>query len=116
MVRELVEEAEPERRIIQPSGGPFTKKLRIVCEPCNGIWLSGMEEAAKPLLLEMFSVGGQVRLDAEAQLTLARWAFKTICVLSQLSMRKTFPLAHCREFRQSGFPPVDSQIWTGSPR
>ena len=53
-MQELVDEVEPERRILQPSG-PFTKTLRIVCEPCIGIWLSGMEEAPKPLLLEMFS-------------------------------------------------------------
>lgn len=112
-LREIVEEAEPARRILQP-GGPFTKKIRVVCDPCNGIWLSTMEGAAKPLLLEMFRASGQVMLDGPAQLTLARWAFKIVCVLSQLGSKKTFPLAHCREFRESDLPPTHSQIWIGS--
>jgi hypothetical protein len=111
-LRELVEAAEPERRILQP-GGPFSKTLRIVCDPCNGIWLSGIEKRAGPLLMKMFN-GERVRLDTDGQLALARWAFKVICVLSQLGRIKTFPLDQFREFRSSDLPPASSQIWIGS--
>jgi len=105
--------SEPEQPAFQ-RGGPFTKALRIVCDPCNGIWLSGIETSAKTSLLSMFSASGQVKLDSDAQLALARWAFKIVCVLSQMGPIKTFPLAHCREFRQSGLPPMNSQIWIGT--
>jgi hypothetical protein len=112
-IREL-HEPESGRRVLQP-GGPFSKKIRVVCEPCNGIWLSSMEQAAKDPLMEIFrSQGQQVRLDEGLQLTLARWAFKMVCVLSQMGPQKTFPLQHCREFRQSSLPPAQVQIWLGS--
>ena len=111
-LRELVE-FEPGRRILQP-GGPFGKKLKIVCEPCNGIWLSGMEKAAKDLLLAMFRGDRRVELNGDAQLALARWAFKTVCVLSQLGSEKTFPLDHCHQFRQSSLPSAQAQVWVGS--
>jgi hypothetical protein len=76
--------------------------------------MSGMETAAKDLLIKMFNATGDVELDEEAQLTLARWAFKTVAVLSQLGRNKTFPLAQCREFQDSDRPPAHSQIWIGS--
>jgi hypothetical protein len=110
-LREFI--AEPDQPVFQ-SGGPFTKTLRIVCEDCNGAWLSTMEEAAKPLLISMFRTSGRIELDSDAQLTLARWAFKIVCVLSQMGRIKTFPLAHCREFRRTGLPPATSQIWIGA--
>ena len=77
--------------------------------------MSGMEDAAKPLLIKMFnSNGSNVQLDNADQLTLARWAFKTVAVLSQLGTVKTFPLAHCREFHETDVPPVSTQMWIGS--
>ena len=112
-LRELTEDADPQRRILQ-EGHPFNKTLKILCEDCNGTWASGMEMAAKDLLIEMFNATGQVMLDEDAQLALARWAFKTVAVLSQLGPQKTFPLAHCREFYELGRPPATSQIWIGS--
>lgn len=110
-LREFI--TEPDQPVFQ-RGGPFTKTLRIVCADCNEIWLSSMEEAAKPLLLSMFSSSGRMELDSVAQLRLARWAFKIVCVLSQMGRAKTFPLAHCREFRRTSLPPATSQIWIGA--
>jgi hypothetical protein len=112
-VRELIEVADPERRILQP-GGPFTKTLKIVCEPCNGKWLSGIENSAKAVLLRLFRATGSVELDTPSQLVLARWAFKEAGMLSQLGSRKTFPLEHCRDFRRTGDPSANCQIWIGS--
>lgn len=112
-VRELIEDADLENRILQ-EGNPFNKRLRIVCEDCNGGWMGALETAVKSLLIEMFNGTGQVRLDEGAQLTLARWAFKTVAVLTQLGSIKTFPLAHCRELYGSGQPPASSHIWIGS--
>jgi hypothetical protein len=112
-LRELVEDADLKNRVLQ-EGHPFNKTLRIVCEDCNGGWMSKLETAAKSLLIQMFNTSGKVRLDEDSQITLARWAFKTACVLSQLGSRKTFPLAHCRELFDSERPSAHSQVWIGS--
>jgi hypothetical protein len=113
-IREMIEDADLENPVIQ-IGHPFHRKLRIVCEPCNGGWMKGMEDAAKPLLIKMFnSNSSNVELDDADQLTLARWAFKTAAVLSQLGTIKTFPLAHCREFYETDIPPVSTRLWIGS--
>src|SRR5665213_3638735 len=53
------------------AGGPFTKTLKIVCEPCNNEWMGGMETDAQPVLIEMFKAAAthsQTTLTAEKQL------------------------------------------------
>ena len=112
--REITDEsATPVSRIEQ--GGPFSKRLKIVCGPCNNEWMSSMEDGVKPLLVEMFNTVGKVKLDEPAQILFARWAFKTICVIDQLTpVRSKVPLAHCRELRRKDRPPRQTQIWIGT--
>jgi len=97
-----------------PPGSLFSKTLRIVCGPCNTGWMSRLENAAKLYLMDMFRGRGNIPLDEDAQLVLARWAFMTIAVVSQAEHRPTFPLAHCHELYNSERPPGQSQIWIGS--
>ena len=112
-VREIVP-GDGSRPIIQ-RGGPFSKKLKIVCYPCNNQWMSGMEAAAQPLLTAMFNArGSSVELDHAAQFTLARWAFKTAAVAAQVDRTDPFPLPHRREFRQTDQPPRHVQIRIGT--
>jgi hypothetical protein len=112
-VREIVP-GDGSQPIIQ-RGGPFSKKLKIVCYPCNSEWMSGMETAAQPLLTAMFNTrGASVMLNEAAQLTLARWAFKTAAVAAQVDRTDTFPLAHRREFHQTDRPPQHAQIRIGT--
>lgn len=112
-VREIVPSGGS-KPIIQ-RGGPFSKTLKIVCRPCNNEWMSGMETAAEPLLTAMFNAHGtSVRLDEAAQLTLARWAFKTAAVTSRIDYSDPFPLAHRREFHQADQPPRHVQIRIGA--
>ena len=112
-VREIIP-GDGSKPIIQ-RGGPFSKTLKIVCRPCNNEWMSGMETAAEPLLAAMFNSGGSsVRLDEAAQLTLARWAFKTAAVISRIDYSDTFPLAHRREFHQADQPPRHVQVRIGA--
>jgi hypothetical protein len=112
-VREIVP-GDGSKPIIQ-RGGPFSKTLKIVCRPCNNEWMSGMETAAEPLLTAMFNARGtSVRLDEAAQLTLARWAFKTAAVISRIDYSDPFPLAHRREFHQADQPPRHVQVRIGA--
>jgi hypothetical protein len=110
---ELIEDAESRLRILR-QGNPLNKRLRIVCEECNGGWMSRLEESAKSLLIEMFDPSSSITLNESDQLVLARWAFKSVAVISQLGSIKSFPLAHCRELYTTGNPPILSQIWIGT--
>jgi hypothetical protein len=113
-MREVIQGADVDRRILPP-GSMFSQKLRIVCAQCNNVWMSGMESKAKPYLMDMFRGGGRkIPLDQDAQLVLARWAFKTMAVVAQLRYSTTFPRNHCHEFYQFDRPPEHSQIWIGS--
>ncbi|WP_143765411.1 hypothetical protein [Catenulispora acidiphila] len=95
-------------------GGPFSKTLKILCGPCNNVWTSGMEDAAKPLLINMFS-GKQTELDEAAQRDLARWAFKTAAILAHVTRRQEqLPVEHCRAFHRSDEPPPGVFIRIGA--
>jgi len=66
--REIVEDSSTP---IFQQGGRFTKVLKVVCGPCNNVWMKGIEDAAKPVLVSMFRAaasGKQVSLDEAAQL------------------------------------------------
>ena len=74
-----------------------------------------MEEAAKPILIEMFDAPGQVVLNLDQQRALSLWAFKTVCVLAQLdTTRPTIPSAHYWEFRSTDEVPHGVQIRLGT--
>ena len=103
--------------ILQP-GGPFTKRLKIVCGPCNNGWMGGMETGAQPILIDMFRAAAthsQTTLTAEKQLVLARWGFKTVVILSELrrSGHSRFPERHRRSFHDTDQVPRGVQIWLG---
>ena len=88
-VRELVQDSDVP--IIQ-QGGAFSKTLKIVCADCNNVWMSAMEDDAKPVLLAMFqaaATGKQTMLDSSAQLALARWAFGSHLDYSVVSVKTT---------------------------
>ena len=105
------EEVQP---IIQ-KGGPFSKKLRVVCRPCNTKWMSVLEMDAKPLLTALFNANGaSVELDENTQLVLARWAFKTAAVAAQVTGKDPFPETHRREFYFDDRPPRHAQVRIGT--
>lgn len=117
-IREIIpgDGSEP---IIQ-RGGMFTKKLKIVCGSCNNGWMSLLEDAAKPLLTQMFNLPylpyqqPQIVLNTTDQLALARWAFKTVVVARYVDRNSTFPAAHREEFCTTNDPPQHVQIWIGA--
>ncbi|MFC0438040.1 hypothetical protein [Kutzneria buriramensis] len=113
VIREIIpgDGAQP---IIQ-KGGPFSKKLPIACLSCSTGWMSKLEEAAMPLLLAMFNAGGaSVELDADAQLVLAQWAFKTAAVAAQVTGSDPFPAAHRTEFYNDVEPPKHVHLRIGT--
>jgi hypothetical protein len=58
-------------------GHSGTRKVRVVCQKCNGGWMSALEAQAKPLLLPLIN-GENGKISVEAQRVLATWASKTV--------------------------------------
>lgn len=90
------------------NGGPFSKKLKLVCRPCNNVWMSGMEAEAQPALVRMFEWDGKapLQLAPDEQLALARWAFKTAVVAAHVDGQPTFPFQQCRDFHTNNKLPA----------
>jgi hypothetical protein len=75
--KELVE-VRPE--IVFRKAALLTLKTREVCEDCNQGWMSDLEEAVKPTILQLVrsaKTGIAIALGREAARQLARWAQKT---------------------------------------
>ncbi len=84
-------------------GGPFTKKLKVVCRPCNNTWMSALETAAQPALTRMIEREQAVlEFDASDQLALARWAYKTAAVAAHVKKKRDFPPEPLKAFGADG--------------
>jgi hypothetical protein len=111
----VVGERPDEKRHIRPAG-PFSLTLKAVCRPCNNVWMSDIERQAKPLLTTMFQYQDvKVPLNEAAQCDLARWAFKTACVLANVQRdAPAIPPGQCVEFHETDQIPLGVQVWIGT--
>jgi len=80
---EIIDEHPKTRQVsrhekrIKP-GELYTKKMKVVCGTCNNEWMSGVEEAVKPLLVPII-MGEAITLNAGQLKLVAQWAsLKTI--------------------------------------
>jgi len=91
----------------------FAVYSRAACVDCNTGWMSSLEQNVKPLLSPAL-FGQHVAWDADEQLLVAAWAFKTGLMLdrSNLTAQKV-PLAHFRYLRDHQRPPDASQVSLG---
>ena len=64
---------------------PFKQVVKAVCGGCNGGWMSAIEAAAKPILLDLIYARGRM-LDPDDQRRLATWAFLKACVLMRCTL------------------------------
>lgn len=89
------------------SAGVFRAKARIVCQPCNGGWMSDLENAVRPLLRWMMLTGQSCALGADDQRVLARWSLKTLMVLqcAQSGGKAALPQEQLRRLRAHSDPP-----------
>lgn len=78
----------------------LTKKLRVVCKPCNEGWMNTLERQARPHITKLIS-GEPLELDEFNQLAVARWiALK--CIVSEHNSRTNAltPLADRISFKE----------------
>lgn len=95
-------------------GAVFTKRFRLVCKKCNTGWMSGLETAAKPILIPMLQ-GQRRTVLKKDRVTLAQWlALKvmvTECINRTDAVISEFERA---DFRLSRKMPRRLQIFIGT--
>jgi hypothetical protein len=97
------------------AGDPFGSKVRVVCTTCNNTWLSGIQDAAKPLLIPML-IGQTSVLGDDAQKTIATWAAMATMTAEHV-MKEESLIAVSQTDREwlwkNGTPSPDWRIWIG---
>jgi hypothetical protein len=94
-----------------------------ICEDCNSVWLSRLEQAVKPILAPMAVSARPVTLSPASQELLATWAVKTVLLL-ELAFRQMYPASRPVEgyeasqpefawLRARSEPPPRSLVWLG---
>jgi hypothetical protein len=97
------------------TGEPLLSKLKIVCKTCNSGWLSRIQNAAKPHLINLIE-GRQAVLRADAQKTLAAWCTMVTMTSEYLTHDSTTAAISQEErdwFRETQTPPKHWKIWIG---
>jgi hypothetical protein len=94
---------------------PFRERVRVVCQRCNNVWMSQLEDAVKPIMIPMLKHVPCV-IDRRAQELLATWALKT-CLVFQASQTGAPPIApriHYTHVAREHTPPSQVSIWLTS--
>jgi hypothetical protein len=87
--------------------------VKCVCASCNNGWVSQLEDAAKPVLLDMILDKRRAFTRAEAQ-AVARWATKTVLMYQQFEpARCSFVEDHYRTFYRKRRPLDDTVLYVG---
>jgi hypothetical protein len=85
-------------------------KLRAVCKPCNGGWMSQLETAVRPLVEPMIK-GYNASLTTEQQITVATWAALKTAVFEYIWTEEPVLTAAEREVILSqNRPPASVQV------
>ena len=96
------------------SSREFSQKARCVCEACNNVWMSQVEEAAKPFLEPMIW-GEEIELDPDAQRAIALWAALHAVVWERAHppIGTTLPPEWLAHLHQTRSLPASWRVWLG---
>jgi hypothetical protein len=97
-------------------GDPRSRRLQIVCQPCNNHWMSDLQTAAKPILIPL--IAGRTKkslaLRLEQQTILAAWAAMfVICAEYFYPTRAAISVTDRRWLYNTKTAPNDFRIWIG---
>lgn len=87
------------------------------CKPCNTVWMSGIENATKHLVLELGTVRkSPVNLSAKNQAALAKWAYLRVLALDPVHRSELAPIPRkaYEDFYETEIPPDNVAIWTNA--
>lgn len=111
--------AEVQAEIVHRKAGLLTRQTREICKDCNSGWMSALEIAAKPILLNLAQSaksGLTIPLDYKTRRQLALWAEKTALTDELTSEHQ--PVGNVEMFRKlhAGQPLRGSLVWVARNR
>jgi hypothetical protein len=94
-------------------GDPKSKRVRVVCGKCNGGWMSGLQEKAKPFIVPLM-LGQPTVLRPPAQQTVAAWATMAVMAAEYVDKGKIVVTQLERtRFKETLVPLPTWRIWIG---
>ena len=94
-------------------GDPRSRRLQIVCAPCNNGWMSSLQSAVKPTLVPLIS-GKSINLTLQRQKILAAWsAMSVICAEYFYPKSAAISVTDRRWLYKTHTAPNDFRIWIG---
>jgi hypothetical protein len=95
-------------------GHVFVRAFRVVCKRCNTGWMSGIETAAKPILIPLLR-GQRIKLLRNDKRALAAWvALKTMVYDCKDQKQAVLDQFARDDFREQGKLPRGLHIWIGA--
>jgi hypothetical protein len=95
-------------------GHAFAKRFRLVCKQCNSSWMSGIEDAAKPILIPMLE-GRSITLLKNSRVTIATWIALKVMVSECIEPSDAVIDQDERsEFKLTRTMPRRLRIWLGT--
>ena len=96
------------------NGGVNSIKLKCVCKVCNTKWMSGLQNAAKPVLRLLAVDGDWPSLTEDDRRRMARWAVMASMVYDAADQASTTITQASRSaFCENGEPPSNWVVWIG---
>jgi hypothetical protein len=109
----IVHQTHSEPRRKKRSGDPRSRRLRVVCKPCNTGWMGKLQERAKSYLLPLIH-GDAASLDTTAQTAVSAWITMFVMVAEYFDPSKVATSQEQRSyFLENGTPPSNWKIWIG---
>jgi hypothetical protein len=110
---------EIQAEIVQRKAGLLTRQTREICEDCNTGWMSALEDAAKPIIVNLArsaKTGITIPLDYKTRRQLALWAEKT--ALTDELTSDHLPVGNVGMFQalRAGQPLRGSLVWVARNR
>ncbi|MGE0610743.1 MAG: hypothetical protein AB7O70_00205 [Hyphomicrobiales bacterium] len=97
----------------QYPGDPKSKKLKVVCVPCNTTWMSQLQNDSKDFLVPLL-LGQNVSLHRRAQTLIATWATMFTMVAERFDTNQkmiSIPNQQLLTFKRIKRPPKGWKIW-----
>jgi hypothetical protein len=94
-------------------GDARSRRLQIVCGPCNHHWMSDLQTAAKPILIPLIT-GKSINLNSARQKILAAWsAMSVICAEYIYPKNAAVSVTDRRWLYKTRTAPDNFRIWIG---
>lgn len=94
-------------------GSNLSRKIRLVCSSCNNVWMSKIQNEARPYLIELIS-GSWDSLDTEVAVKISTWATMVTINLEFLDLRTAGITNEQRNsFYENKMPFENTQVFIG---